>query len=338
MIDGTHGRPRLADVAERAGVSKKTVSNVVNDFPFVTADTRGRVLAAIEELGYRPNQSARDLARGRTGVIALAIPELDMPYFSELARHVIEVADRYSWTVLIEQTLSDRDREQRVVDGELSRRIDGLLFSPLRVSAGALKRRSDKTPLVLLGEHLYDGTFDHVSIDNVAAARAATEHLVERGRRRIAAIGDRRTRTGGAAQRLEGYRAALATVDVTPEPGWVPRVPTNRGDAGERAMEELLDLDEPPDAVFCFTDLLALGALRAIRRRGLRVPEDIALVGFDDTPYGRVAWPALTTVAPDKLAIAERAVELLDRRLSSRRAPGPTEARVDFRLVVRESS
>src|SRR5690606_27929153 len=150
----------LADVAERAGVSKKTVSNVVNDFPFVTADTRGRVLAAIEELGYRPNQSARDLARGRTGVIALAIPEQDMPYFSELARHVIEVADRYSWTVLIEQTLSDRDREQRVVDGELSRRIDGLLFSPLRVSASALKRRSDKTPLVLLGEHLYDGTFD----------------------------------------------------------------------------------------------------------------------------------------------------------------------------------
>jgi DNA-binding LacI/PurR family transcriptional regulator len=332
-------RPRLADVAARAGVSKKTVSNVINEFPFVAEQTRSRVLEAISELGYQPNLSARNLAQGRTGVIALVIPQLDMPYFSELARHVVELAQRRSWVVLIEQTMGDRTNEQRILDGDLSRRIDGLLFHPSRTSAAALRRRTDATPMVLLGEVIYDGMFDHVSIDNVAAARAATQHLLDIGRRRVAAIGARGSRARGASRlRLEGYGEALTGAGLPVDPDLVRQTPRYVGEAGAAAMEELLDLPDPPDAVFCFTDLLALGALRTIHRRGLRVPDDIAIVGHDDTPYGRISAPSLTTIAPDKPAIAEIAIDLLDQRVANRRPAPAREVHAQFALKVREST
>jgi DNA-binding LacI/PurR family transcriptional regulator len=339
MAGSGTGRPRLSDVAARAGVSKKTVSNVVNEFPFVAAATRARVLEAIEELGYHPNLSARNLARGRTGIIALVIPQLDMPYFSELARHVVDLAQRRSWVVLIEQTMADQRYERRILEGDLSRRIDGMLISPSSTSIAKAHRPADAAPIVLLGEVLADGRFDHVSIDNVVAARTATSHLVEIGRRRVAAIGTKGSRARGASrQRLDGYRDALTQAGMPieaalerPAANWV-------GEVGAAAMDDLLDLPDPPDAVFCFTDLLALGALRAIHRRGLRVPDDIAVVGHDDIPYGRIATPSLTTIAPDKQAIAEIALDLLDQRVSGHRPPPPREVQVDFELKVREST
>lgn len=336
-------RATLADVAERAGVSKKTVSNVVNEFPFVTAATRARVLAAIEDLDYRPNLSARNLARGRTGVVALVIPELHMPYFSELASEVIRAAERFGWTVLIEQTLHERSREKRILDGALASRIDGLLFSPTVAGPGLLRDRADRTPMVLLGEHLYDDSYDHVSIDNVAAARTATEHLIGNGRTRIAAIGARRSGPRGAAEhRLDGYRAALRAAGLAGDPEradrLVARVGSTQGEAGEQAMDALFALGEPPDGVFCFTDWLALGALRSIHRHGYRVPEDIAVVGHDDIPYGRICTPALTTIAPDKRSIADQGVDLLERRIAAWKPLPTIDARADFELVVRESA
>ena len=340
MAGSTAGRPRLADVAARAGVSKKTVSNVVNEFPFVAEATRARVREAIDALGYHPNLSARNLARGRTGIIALVIPQLDMPYFSELARHVVDRAQRRSWVVLIEQTMADRRYEQRILEGDLSRRTDGMLISPSSTSVAKVRRPTDAAPIVLLGEVLADGRFDHVSIDNVAAARTATHHLVEIGRRRIAAIGTRGSRARGASrQRLEGYREALTQAGLPVDGDLERPAPAYVGEVGAAAMEDLLDLAEPPDAVFCFTDLLALGALRAIHRRGLRVPDDIAVVGHDDIPYGRISTPSLTTITPDKQAIAETALDLLDQRVRvTDRRPQPRQVQVEFTLTVREST
>lgn len=336
---GAARRPRLSDVASRAGVSKKTVSNVVNDFPFVAAETRSRVLQAIEEVGYAPNLSARNLARGRTGVIALAIPHLDMPYFSELTRHVVEAAERRSWMVLIEQTMGDAKQEQRILAGDLAHRIDGIIFSPMVSSAAALRRRADHTPMVLLGETIYDGPFDHVSIDNVEAARTATRHLIDLGCDRVGAIGVRPGRRRGAHRdRYDGYRAALTDAGLELDPELAPPVGGWVGEDGEQAMNDLLALPEPPQAVFCFTDWLALGALRALHMRGLQVPDDVAVVGFDDIPYGRVSIPSLTTIRSAKQRIAETAADLLEQRVGRRREPPPREVIVDFELVVREST
>jgi DNA-binding LacI/PurR family transcriptional regulator len=329
----------LKDVAKRAGVSPKTVSNVVNGYTHVTEATRTRVLEAIEALDYRPNISARNLRKGRTGVIALALPELDAPYFAELARSVIRAAEEHSRIVLIDQTDGLASRERQLTEGPPAHLVDGLIFSPLALGRAELANRRGKMPMVLLGERVDHGPADHVAIDNVAAATAATRHLISLGRRRVAAIGDQRhpaSRT--AALRLAGYQQALAGAGLPADDRLVMSTASYHRADGAGAMARLLDLDDPPDAVFCFNDLLALGALRALHDRGCRVPEDVAVVGVDDIEDGRFATPTLTTIAPDKDQIARSAVSLLLSRIEGDPTRPPREIEADFVLVPREST
>ncbi len=331
----------LRDVAARAGVSVKTVSNVVNGYVHVSADTRARVEAAVAELGYRPNLSARNLRGGRSGIIALAIPEIGVPYFAELAQQIVTVASSRGFTVLIDQTEGQPDRERQVLEGIRAHLIDGLIFSPLGTSHQELSRRGDTTPLVLLGERGSGGLADHVAIDNVAAAREAVLHLAGLGRGRVAAIGAQYAASGETAHlRLAGYREGLEQAGLPYDAGLVVDVPAFHRLEGARAMARLLDQPEVPDAVFAFSDLLALGALRACHDRGFRVPEDIAIVGFDDIDEGRYSVPSLSTVSPDKEQIARLAVEMLISRFDGD-AGAPHETRqyvARHQLIVREST
>ncbi|MEU1397649.1 LacI family DNA-binding transcriptional regulator [Micromonospora zamorensis] len=331
-------RHRLKDVAERAGVSVKTVSNVVNGYVHVRPDTRARVEEAIAELNYRPNLSARHLRKGRTGVIALAVPELDIPYFAELARYVVNAAAAYGWTVLIDQTGGRREQERVVASGITDHLIDGLIFSPLALTAEDLAGL-DGTPMVLLGERVEHGPADRVVIDNVTAAREITAHLIQLGHRRIAAIGSQRTDEGASARlRLAGYADALLAAGLDYDETLVaPASAWHRAD-GAAAMQGLLTSGVRPDAVFCFNDTLALGALRALHEAGLRVPEDVAVVGFDDIEDGRFSIPTLSTVAPDKEKIAQLAVELLANRLDGDRTAPAREVSAPYRLEIREST
>ncbi|UJW31275.1 LacI family transcriptional regulator [Saccharothrix sp. AJ9571] len=311
----------LREVAEHAGVSVRTVSNVVNGFRYVADDTRARVQASIDELGYRPNMAARSLRRGRTGLVALVIPEVDSPYFAELAARTVRIAEARGLTVLIDQTDGDAERERRLLHGERTQLVDGVLFNPWAVSPAELSARTDTVPLVLLGEHDSTAAVDHVAIDNIAAARAATAHLLSSGRRRVAALGlQPHVANATARRRLRGYREALVAAGLTPVPELEVPVETLHRADGHRAMLGLLDLAEPPDAVFCFTDELALGALRAAADRGVAVPEDLALAGFDDIEDGRFSVPALTTISPDKNAIAELALDCLTEESKTPRA------------------
>ncbi len=332
-------RVSLRDVAHRAGVSVKTVSNVVNGYAHVSTTTREHVQQALDELGYRPNLSARTLRGGRSGLIALAVPELDSPYFSEMARHIVRAADRQGWTVLIDQTDGLAEREQLVVDGIRSHLIDGVIFSPLAFGARQLAARQDTTPMVLLGERVSEGPADHVGIDNVAAAATAVNHLVLLGRRRIAAIGEQRHRRGETARlRLKGYRAALRAAGLPVDPCLVAAAPDYRRAVGARAMAALLQLPDPPDAVFCFNDALAIGAMRTLREQGLRVPQDVAVMGFDDIEEGSYCHPTLTTIRPDKQQIAATAVALLAERLDAGPGGPPREVTAPFEMVVRNST
>lgn len=332
-------RASLKDVAERAGVSIKTVSNVVNNYPHVTPAMRARVQAAIDELGYRPNLTARHLRKGRTGIIALAVPELGNPYFAELAGAVIDAAGEHDFTVLLDHTRGEREQEVLVSQGYRARVIDGLILSPLELEAEDLRGRADDVPLVLLGEREYDVPHDHIAIDNVAAARCAVRHLLDRGRTRIAYLGARTDSANRPAHlRLDGWRAELAAAGVpAPDRLVVPVGGWDRDD-GARAMAELLDSGVRPDAVFAFNDLIAIGAMRVLHERGLRVPWDVAVVGFDDLAEGRFGAVTLTTVSPDKQAIARMAVASLLRSLSGREVPGGRALTADFRLVEREST
>ncbi|MEV1011441.1 LacI family DNA-binding transcriptional regulator [Streptomyces sp. NPDC049881] len=332
-------RPRIKDVARRAGVSEKTVSNVINDYAHVSEKTRSAVREAIAELGYRVNLAGRHLRRGRTGIIALVVPELTIPYFAELATQVIRDAERRSLTVLVHQSKGSHEHELAALDGFGFDFTDGLILSPLALTTQDIAERTGTLPTVLLGEYLEEGA-DHVAIDNELAAREATEHLLALGRRSILALGGRDAPgTGTAEARTRGFRAALEAADIRYDPADVLPVPEYRIGDGVAALRAVLAAGRRPDAVLCYNDLLALGALRALHEAGLRVPADVAAIGFDDVEAGRFSVPSLTTVAPDKAAVARTAVELLVRRIEGgSRDDGPRNVVVPHRLLVRESA
>ncbi|MEW2290966.1 LacI family DNA-binding transcriptional regulator [Streptomyces sp. NPDC047841] len=332
-------RPRIKDVAEYAGVSPKTVSNVINDYEHVSEATRTAVREAIDALGYRVNIAGRQLRRGRTGMITLAVPELDVAYFSELAKHVMAAADRRGLTVLIHQTGGVRDRELAALHGFDAQFTDGVILSPLSLLQRDLATRDTRLPVVLLGELYQAGSADHVGIDNVRAAREATEHLLARGRRRIAVLGGSlKGRQSTDRLRTKGYCEALRAARVPFESELVVSVGAFHWQDGARAVCEVLDRGLRPDALLCLNDHLALGALRALHEAGLQVPADLDVVGFDDIEAGRFSVPSLTTIAPDKAAIATSAVSLLVDRIDQPTAGDVIEHIVEHRLLVRESS
>ncbi|QPZ38094.1 LacI family DNA-binding transcriptional regulator [Paramicrobacterium chengjingii] len=330
----------LRDVAERAEVSVRTVSNVVSGYEHVSKRMRTKVLAAIEELDYRANPVARTLRTGRTGMLGLVVPEITVPYFSELARDVIDAAAEYGYRVMIDQTGHDHDRERQLLMGDdRTMLFDGLLFSPLVTKSELLDMHgSTKMPLVLLGEHEFDGRYDHVAIDNVAAAKDAVEHLVQLGRSRIAAIGTQPLEEYATPlQRSAGYEAALhdAGMDVRPEFA-TTAAHYSRAD-GYSAARSLLERSPQPDAIFCFSDLLAIGAMRAVFDAGLSVPEDVAVIGIDDVEEGRFARPSLSTVSLDTPYIAREAVGRIVTRIDDPATPAE-EIVAPHRLVAREST
>jgi len=328
------------DVAALAGVSVKTVSNVVNGYEHVRPQTRAKVQQAIDDLGYRPNLSARSLRRGQTGIIALAVPELTSAYFAEIARGVIENAEERGLTVLVDQTDGRRERELLVLQGIRSNLVDGAIFSPLALGRDDGPALRAKVPLVLLGERVFDGNADHVAFDNVAAARVAVEHLVARGRTQIAVIGAQNPRTAETAHlRIQGYRDAVRSAGLSTPAAFEVQVDHWHRADGAKAARRLLSGSSRPDAIFCCNDVLALGAIRELHLAGVRVPDDIAVVGIDDIEEAAFSTPSLSTVAPDKAALAKLSVQLLVERISNPSPrTAPRDIQVGFELIVRDSS
>lgn len=327
---------RLRDVATHAGVSVKTVSNVVNGFAHVSEATRSKVLRSIDELGYRPNLSARHLKYGRSGFIALAVPELDIPYFAELATRIDAKAAELGHIMLLDITRAEQRTERMVLAGVQSRMIDGVIFSPLSLDVGEIDARSLEIPMVFLGERAIPDGVDHVAVDSVSAARAMTEHLLSLGRTRIAVIGRSRGVSTGSV-RLEGFTQAMEAAGLPVRPEYVMATETYSREAGRVAMLELLYLSDPPDALFCFNDLMAIGALRACAERGVAVPDDVAVAGFDDIMEGRYTTPSLTTVTPDLDFLVGAVLDQLTERITGAKGPG-RRINVPWELTLREST
>ena len=293
----------LHDVARVAGVSIKTVSNVVNDYPHVRAATRERVLSAIAELDYRPNLSARGLRSGRTGVIGLAIPELRQNYFAELADTIIRTAARHDVDVVIDQTSATREGELAVLSGERLRLTDGVLFSPERLGPGGHRPAATSgSRSSCSASGCSAGPTDHVTMHNVESARAATEHLIEIGRRRIAVIGAHPVNQDdirSANLRIRGYREALDAAGLAHDPALVRVAAPWHRENGAAAMREPArggrrrSMPSSPS-----TTRSGHGALRALGEAGVRVPDDVAVIGFDNIDESRFSVPSLSSVEP----------------------------------------
>lgn len=308
-------RVTLADVAARVGVSAKSVSNVVNQTGWVSDEVRERILTAIDEMGYRPNLAARQLRNGRSGLIALVLPRLSEPYFAEFASRFVRRAQLRDLTVLIAQTDGARDAELRMMTGEGFPALDGIVLSPLGLTADDVAGRDAPSPLVLIGEeaeNLVGSDVHHVGIDNIAAAAAATTALLESGCRHIAVVGVQESGPGATSRlRLEGYRRALAGAGMRVDPAlFAPVEDFNRAEAS-RAVRELLSSGTTFDGMFCFSDTLALGALYTLASENISVPGDVQVMGFDGLEEGQYHFPAFSTIDPGIDAVADTVLDLL---------------------------
>lgn len=329
---------RLRDVAERAGVSIRTVSYAVNSPERVAPETLARVLAIVDELGYAPDAVARGLRTGRSGLIGLIVPGLETPYFAEITSELVRAMAAEGLTLVVDQTDGDIERERDLlVGGSRASAFDGLIASPLALTADDLTHRHRTAPIVLLGERLIDEEHDHVLIDNVRGAYDATRHLIDGGYRSIAFLGrQEQPRSSTSTLRFEGYVHAMDEAGIEVDRASTPVDDFSRA-TGLRTMSDILGRAHPPDAVFCVSDELALGAMRAAHVRGVSVPDELGIIGFDDIEDGRFSTPTLTTVSPDKKQLAERAVALLLRRLAGSDAPAST-AIIEHRVMAREST
>ena len=340
MKPGAETTATLHDVARAAGVSIKTVSNVIHGYPHIRPETRERVEAAIAQLNYQPNRAARSLRSGRTDMIGLIVPDLRNPYFAELADDVMRAARERGFSVLIEQFDLDRESELAALRDAHLRGLDGILHSVLTLEPGdaALLERVP-VPLVLLGERIFDSSRDHVTMRNTEGAQAATAHLLDLGRRRILALGSHPSEEmGSPSLRLRGYADALENAAVPFDAALVIPVDLWHRADGAEAMRAVLDAGVAFDGIIAFNDSLALGALRVLLERGIRVPDDVAVIGFDDLDETRYSLPALSTINPGRSEIARTAVELLVARITGSDVGPPREVSTDFALVERESS
>ncbi|MEU0597918.1 LacI family DNA-binding transcriptional regulator [Streptomyces sp. NPDC006393] len=339
-------RPTLEEVAARAGVGRGTVSRVINGSPRVSDATRAAVQAAVAELGYVPNTAARALAANRTDAIALVVPEPETrffaePYFSDMLRGVgAELTDTEMQLVLI---FAGGDRERRRLAQYLAaHRVDGVLL----VSVHADDPLPDlvaqlEIPAVISGPRSAAETLTSVDSDNYGGARSAVEHLLERGRRRVAHITGRMD-VYGAQRRVDGYRDALREAGLTVDELLIePGDFTEEG--GRRAMTRLLERAPDVDAVFAGSDVTAAGARQVLRERGRRIPDDVALVGYDDSAIARHMDPPLTSVRQPIEEMGRAMIDLLLTEIADRRPPAPggperRHAVLPTELVIRTSS
>lgn len=327
----------MRDVAEVAGVSIKTVSNVVNGTGIVTDQTRRAVEEALQALNYRVNASARRLRSGRSGLVAVALPELDQPYFAELAAQFVAAAASRDMTIVFNQTDSSQARERAVIDGEGVHAVDGVVLSATALSTTDLMTRRDTGPLVILGERESASPFPHVTIENERVAATATGYLIERGCRRIGVVGNQSLRAHDTSDlRLRGYRACLTDAGLDVDPALLGEVESFSRLEGYRATLALLDSGAPLDALFCFSDLLAIGVLRALHERRIDVPGQVSVIGIDDIEEGTFSSPSLTTVHFSKREVAERALDLVEEMAKAAPSTGTTVV-IPHRIVVRES-
>lgn len=328
----------MGDVARLAGVSKMTVSNVVNNRAGVSEPVRRRVLEVIAESGYRLNMSARTLKSGRTGVIGLAVPEVDRPYFGMLAARVIEDAARRGFHVAIEQTGAAIAGEVEAIARSHNLQFDGLILSAVQLDPRQHRVAEGAIPIVMLGERDFGSAFDHVAMPNEEGTRAATDHLVNRGCRRIAFVaGDDLTGENVVSSRHRGYAAALAERGLAADPALLVTSPVMTLESGRTAVHRLVGAGVDFDGVVAVTDTVAQGVLRGLADHGIGAPDQVRVVGFDNIPESKYLVPSLTTVAPDHGWMAEMAVRLVVERMADPSRP-TAEYVAPFDIIAREST
>lgn len=327
----------MKDVAEAAGVSVTTVSHVINKTRYVSDVLKSRVLAAMAELDYRPNTLARSLRKGETHIIGLILPDTTNLFFAEIAKCIEDIGYRYGYNVILCNSDNNLDKQQTYVETLVNRQTDGVIFISSGRSDEDIRELADaQIPTVIVDRDISSKGADVVLVDNEYGGYLATSHLVERGHRHIACVVGPFDLTP-SADRLLGYRQALAETEIPIREDYILK-----GDfgfqSGQKAITELLSLTDIPTAVFICNDMMAIGGINAVQRHCLNVPNDLAIVGFDDIQLARDTYPALTTVAQPVSKMAEVTMDLLMQRIKGENIAAPQRVVLQPELIVRETT
>ncbi|TDD65408.1 LacI family transcriptional regulator [Jiangella aurantiaca] len=330
-------RVSMRTVAERAGVSIATVSYVLSARREVAPSTRRRVERAIDELGYVPNQVARSMRTQRTDTVALIVPSILNPFYPAVARGLQDVLEPQGSYGIVVCTDGDPGTERRMIEQMVARRVDGIGLSSYLHRGRPFEAAVEAgIPVVLLGSHAPEPGVDAVGPDDVGGGRRAVQYLLERDRRRIGFITGPQGE-GPAASRVSGYLAALRDAAVPAADDLVVRADFSR-EGGREGMRRLLDLAAPPDAVICTNDVVAIGALDVLRELSVRVPQDVAVVGFDDIEAATLVSPALTTIANPARQIGQAVARILLQRMAEDEPQPPQAIAFGTHLIQRESA
>lgn len=336
ILDDRKGRSRitLTEVANRAGVSRSTVSLVLRDSPLVAAETRDRVQAAIEELGYIYNRGAANLRAARTNVVGLLICELNNSFYAELTAGMDDALDAEGVVAFMANTAESPERQDRFLQRMREHNVDGVILCPTAGTEPALLERLRRwhLPCVQALRFVSARDGDYAGVDYAFGVEMTAEHLIRLGHTRIAFIGGNLAHSA-TFERRAGFSAAMRRHGLSPD--LVVRCPPTRR-AGVEAIGALLDRPDPPTAALCYNDLVAFGVMLGLENRGLRAGRDVAVTGFDDVPEAAMSRPALTTVAASARQIGQEAARLLLRRIADPQG-SPERVILSTRLVVRES-
>jgi LacI family transcriptional regulator len=330
----------IKDVAEKAGVSVMTVSRVINNSRYVSQETREKVERVMEELGYVPNALAHGLITKRTHILGLIVSDITNPFFTTIARGVEDTAIKNGFNIILCNTDEDVEKEERYIELLLRKRVEGIILSPAdcRRKNGIERIISKNIPIVLIDRHIRELKVDCVYSDSISGAYELTRYLINLGHRRIGIIvGPRRIST--AVERVEGYKKALNEAHIPIDESlirWGEKY--SRAD-GYKNTIELLKIDDPPTAIFGGNRLITVGILKAIRELGLKIPDDISVVSFDEVEDFSVANPFLTVVSQNSYMIGSIATECLIRRIrgKSEVPEDPQNIVLKPELIIRES-
>lgn len=330
--------PTIHDVAKKAGVSSATVSHVMNNSRAVAPRTRERVLDAISSLGYRRDGIARSLRRSRTGTIGLMISDITNPFFPDVVRGVEDVvyAHGQDYNLILCNTEEKSEKERLYLNVLLEKRVDGIVMAPAAGNQEYLRELiASGFPIVFVDRWIPGIDADAVVVDNVDATSRIVNHLIRLGHRRIG-IMVAQLESSAIKERLEGYQAALTAAGLPFDPGCVFESSSSIEDGCAAGMC-LLDSNPRPTAVFGTNNFVTIGMMNALAQRGLRCPEDLAVVGFDDFPWASAFHPGLTTVAQPGYALGHTAATLLFHRMQNKHAGPAVKKVLPTTLMIRES-
>lgn len=327
----------IQDVAKRANVSITTVSHIINQTRYVSDELTDRVKKAMEELDYQPNSLARGLRSGKTKTIGLVIPDISNQFFAEISRKIEDKGFEHGYSVILCNTDDDPQKEKSYIDVLLAKKVEGIIFISTVVESNNLEKTMEfGLPIVVVDRDINEINSDIVLVDNSIGGFKATQYLIELGHRRIACIGGPSPITP-SAQRAAGYKQALQEAGIPVDPALIV-YGDFRYESGNKAMRELLALPQPPTAVFASNDMMALGAIQAVNDQGMKIPDDMSVIGFDNIPFSQTVYPTLTTMAQPIHEMADLVVELLIERIKLQRQRSRVEEdKPSYKRIVLET-